>query len=1333
MSFRKRWRSGSRLDVVGFRVRPEDQRVRIELTDHLAVEGEPCDGSGSDPGDSLAPVTFNVVACSAGEFDVNMVAADTGFVIESVRVVVRSASDVSGQSSHRPETIELTSVPSSLKYGQRGTVRIEIGRLDSNKVYELVVVPLNDSGFMFNSGCSTDERRRTIRNRTSLTTSYSIYGCKSPGTYVWARLEEDGSAFVGTDIDDDDNHVTVIPTVEFSSRSYSGDEGEDIEVTVDLNGARDEAPDVPINITNRTAESSDYEVEGLNDDGELEFSEGDHSLTFTFDTKEDNSDCSNERITVSIGSLPDDVAKGSPTSATVTIIDDDECNGNGGGDDKTEVDFGARSYSVTEGNDVDITVQLESSVSGNRLIPISWSNTTAEDADYEVEDLDDSNRITISGGNTSNTFTVDTAEDDSDCNDEKVTFTIGSSLPSDLERGSSYETVLTIVDDDCIPSVSISADPTTAVEGDTITFTVTANPMPSGSNLTVNLTHKLTGSFFLNSPPRTVPITDGNSTTTFEVRTDDDETVEDEGSVRVNVVTGTGYTLGEPNTITVPVEDNDNVVPTITISASSTSVVEGSPVRFTLKADPAPTSRLTVNGTMSWPDREFYDGPLATFHSGSNSIYFTIRTHDDTIDERDRTFTVAVSTSTEYVLGNPSSIDITELDDDPTRISFGSSSYNVDEGRAVSVSVNLTLGPESTIEVPINVSGRSYTTTGLPNGELTFSTNTITAWFTVNATQDNSDCRNERIDLSFGDLTSLGLETGTNPTATVYIKDNDVCPEPQPDKPGMLGYTPSTTEESVDLRWGRASNAGSYRVLQCVKPSGRPQASCRFTEVNNPGNATSTTVSGLDTDSLHQFRVRAVSPRGTKTTDSDTLTVDLKPAPKNLGGAYASGQHRQVTLTWVPVPNPGAAYFIEQKFPTRNPLDSGWKALPHDGVEIGAIETDNGRLKIVVSKLYPGDIGETGRDYEFRIKAQSAQGKSPASNETTVTVLNERPTMAPGTPTIDLLVGNRGVQVNWRENVANVDGYQFRVTPDTPGSTYPQYVPLSRSHSITDITGSVWVDVDIGFGGLQLVGLTPDTAYTFSVRGYNGSVEGPAATSSVHVALTPTYWRAHQADHTAGYTITNTKQPLFGAIPDAAKDWTNKLSSIGLSICDASDSSCRTLNSDNQVVTITTEAPADPLVPSTTCGRSKACASAGTDTPPDGVGKHFKDLKVVFKDPPSECASSTSPCPERKLFIYYWTAISSMDHKPVPASQRPNPDPYPDATYLYLHAGNIALHEFGHTLGAPDFYNDYTTGLMNETPSIMNRYFLDMNVGIYDTDVDQLWAIYRLHSVHSQD
>ena len=384
-------------------------------------------------------------------------------------------------------------------------------------------------------------------------------------------------------------------------------------------------------------------------------------------------------------------------------------------------------------------------------------------------DVGESDRITVRVTDLDSTL---------DCNDEKVTFTIGSSLPSDLERGSPYQTVLTITDDDCIPSVSVSAEPTTAEEGDTITFTLTANPMPSGSSITVNLTHELTGSFFLDSPRRTVTIRDGNSTTTFDVRTDDDETVEDDGSVRVNVTTGTGYTLGEPSTVTVPVEDNDDVIPTITLSASSTSVVEGNSIGITVHADPAPTSQLSVYGTMSWPDREFWNDRMVVFSAGSTSRIFTIITFDNMSDDRPRTFTVAVSTSTEYVLGSPSSIDITELDDDPTKISFGRSSYNINEGQSVSVSVSLTLEPESTIEVPINVSGRGYNVSGLSNGKLTFTSSSRTASFTVRALQDNSDCRDETVSLSFGDLSSLGLETGTRPTSTVNIEDNDPCPEP---------------------------------------------------------------------------------------------------------------------------------------------------------------------------------------------------------------------------------------------------------------------------------------------------------------------------------------------------------------------------------------------------------------------------------------------------------------------------------------------------------------------------------------------------------------------------
>ena len=462
---------------------------------------------------------------------------------------------------------------------------------------------------MFNSGCTTDRKEEDISGETFFSESYTIWGCSSPGTNVYSYLNLNGRAATSTGIFN--NFVKVIPTVNFSARRYSGDEGDEIEITVELNGAVSESPDIPIEFENTTAESSDYDVDGLNRDDELEFSRGDSSQSFTIETRHDNSNCDNEKLTVSFGSLPSEVSSDSPSSATVTIEDDDDCDTagpdprvslaahdyevdegedinikvsvnrggprsdadipiewtNGPGavngdyaidglnrDDELEIDrgdpyktfhfdaeedndcrdetvtftfgrlpsgvdegnpssttvtiddddtcpvikltvnFATGAYSVSEGNERRIYVNLSSSLSSSVNIPISWSNGSAEDADYEVEDLNNSSELTISSGNTSAYFTVDTAEDNSDCSNETVTFTIDSDVPSSVSRGTTYQTTLTINDDesesDCLPLVSVARSRSSITEGDSVTFWIRTNRRISSSILVpLNSTH----------------------------------------------------------------------------------------------------------------------------------------------------------------------------------------------------------------------------------------------------------------------------------------------------------------------------------------------------------------------------------------------------------------------------------------------------------------------------------------------------------------------------------------------------------------------------------------------------------------------------------------------------------------------------------------------------------------------------------------------------------------------------------------------------------------------------------------------------------------------------
>ena len=109
------------------------------------------------------------------------------------------------------------------------------------------------------------------------------------------------------------------------------------------------------------------------------------------------------------------------------------------------------------------------------------------------------------------------------------------------------------------PVVTIAAGTSPVTEGTAASFTVMAAPAPA-SNLTVNLSvAEAAGSDFVasgNEGMKTVMIpASGNMT--YTVATVNDNTDEPNGSVTVTVENGTGYTVGDPVSAIVMVNDDD--------------------------------------------------------------------------------------------------------------------------------------------------------------------------------------------------------------------------------------------------------------------------------------------------------------------------------------------------------------------------------------------------------------------------------------------------------------------------------------------------------------------------------------------------------------------------------------------------------------------------------------------------------------------------------------------------------------------------------------------------------------------------------------------------------
>ena len=156
-----------------------------------------------------------------------------------------------------------------------------------------------------------------------------------------------------------------------------------------------------------------------------------------------------------------------------------------------------------------------------------------------------------------------------------VTIKRASGTPDAVVLGTASAT-LTINNDDGTPPVITITGGAAVTEGTAASFTVNANPAPSG-NLTVrlNVSDDDTSDFVAsgNEGAKTVTIPASQASATYTVATEQDRTVEASGEVTVEVTASDGYTVGNTSSATVTVSDDTTAprVSSITRQSPSTS------------------------------------------------------------------------------------------------------------------------------------------------------------------------------------------------------------------------------------------------------------------------------------------------------------------------------------------------------------------------------------------------------------------------------------------------------------------------------------------------------------------------------------------------------------------------------------------------------------------------------------------------------------------------------------------------------------------------------------------------------------------------------------------
>ena len=367
------------------------------------------------------------------------------------------------------------------------------------------------------------------------------------------------------------------------------------------------------------------------------------SATLTVGTTDDGADEADGSVTATLNGGSGYTVSSTNGAATVSVADDDvpELRISAGG-------------GITEGGDASFTITASPAPASDLDVTV----TVSQSGDYGAATGARTLTIPATG---SVTLTVGTTDDGADEADGSVTATVNGGSGYTVSSTNGAATV-SVADDD-VPELRISAGGG-ITEGGTASFTITASPAPA-ADLVVTVTISASGDYGVTTGTRTVTIPASGSAT-LTVGTTDDRADEADGSVTATVNSGSGYTVSTTNgAATVSVADDD--APELSISAGG-GITEGGTASFTITANPAPASPLTVRVGVSQRGAFGASGAATITVSGASTTY-TVSTTDDELDEANGSVTATLQDGSDYTVSSTSgaaTVSVADDDEAPT-------------------------------------------------------------------------------------------------------------------------------------------------------------------------------------------------------------------------------------------------------------------------------------------------------------------------------------------------------------------------------------------------------------------------------------------------------------------------------------------------------------------------------------------------------------------------------------------------------------------------------------------------------------------------------------------
>ena len=218
--------------------------------------------------------------------------------------------------------------------------------------------------------------------------------------------------------------------------------------------------------------------------------------------------------------------------------------------------------------------------------------------------------------------------------------------------------------------------------------------------------------------------------------------------------------------------------PELSLRAGS-AVDEGGSAGFTVTADPAPQSDLTIAWTVA-QSGEYLDAPGAghrtvTLAAGATSVALSVATVDDAADEADGSVSVTLGAGTGYTVATgkgSATVAVRDNDEPVVRIAAGS---GVTEGTSASFTVSASPVPAAPLDVTLSVGQSGDVAASGATGARTVTVPTAgSVTFEVATVDDGADEPDGSITATLGTGTGYNVAAGKG-SATVTVRDNDAA------------------------------------------------------------------------------------------------------------------------------------------------------------------------------------------------------------------------------------------------------------------------------------------------------------------------------------------------------------------------------------------------------------------------------------------------------------------------------------------------------------------------------------------------------------------------------